>query len=148
MVELENAQAAVVGKPGYLINKPWFVYDEETGLYTRYQYGSAHTDGNTGETLTVKNILLQVCDWSVADSEHGYLSVETIGSGTGYYITNGEAVAVTWKKDSQTGATKYYLSDGEEITMHQGKTWVCIIQDTYESNITFYESEDAYNASK
>lgn len=28
--------------PGYVMNKPWFEYNESDGLYYRYQYGAAH----------------------------------------------------------------------------------------------------------
>lgn len=141
----EGEDAAVV-KPGYLVNKPWFVYDEQTGFYERYQYGEEQIDALTDEQLTVKNILIQVCDWSVANSDTGYLDVETVGSGTGYYITGGKAIPVTWSKESQTAATKYYDADGSEITMNRGKTWVCIVQDTYEDNITFYAEEASFSA--
>ncbi len=145
-IELTGGEAAVVVKPGYLVNKPWFVYNEETGLYERFQYDEEQTDALTDEQLTVKNILIQVCDWSVANSDTGYLDVETIGSGTGYYITNGQAIPVTWSKESQTAATRYFDSDGNEITMNRGKTWVCIVQDTYEDNITFYADEASFQA--
>ncbi len=137
---------AAVVQPGYLVNKPWFVYNSETGLYDRYQYGDAQTDALTGEQLAVKNILIQVCDWYTADSENGYLDVTTTGTGSGYYITNGTAIPVTWSKDSQMSATRYYDADGNEITLNQGKTWVCIVQDTYEENITFYAGEEEFAA--
>ncbi|MCD8149967.1 MAG: DUF3048 domain-containing protein [Clostridiales bacterium] len=143
-ITLSEGEAAAVVQPGYLINKPWFVYNQETGLYDRYQYGAAQTDAITGEQLAVKNILIQVCDWYTADSEKGYLSVTTTGTGNGYYITNGAAIPVTWSKDSQTDATRYYDADGNEITLNQGKTWVCIVQNTYEENITFYASEEEF----
>lgn len=41
--------------PGYVMNKPWFEYNESDGLYYRYQYGAAHK-GNEGP-IAVKNIL-------------------------------------------------------------------------------------------
>lgn len=143
-ITMDDGEAAVVVQPGYLVNKPWFVYDSETGLYERFQFGSAQTEALTGEQLAVKNILIQVCDWYTADSSNGYLSVTTTGTGTGYYVTNGTVVPVTWSKESQTSATRYYDSDGSEIVLNQGKTWVCIIQDTYEENITFYASEEEF----
>lgn len=143
---LSGGEDAVVVQPGYLVNKPWFVYNQETGLYDRYQYGDAQTDALTGEQLSVKNILIQVCDWYTADTDSGYLDVTTIGTGNGYYITNGAAIPVTWSKDSQMNATRYYDADGNEITLNQGKTWICIVQDTYEENITFYAGEEDFAA--
>ncbi|MCD8216992.1 MAG: DUF3048 domain-containing protein [Clostridiales bacterium] len=145
-ITLSGGEDAVVVQPGYLVNEPWFVYNPETGLYDRYQYGAAQTDAITGEQLAVKNILIQVCDWYTADSESGYLDVTTTGTGNGYYITNGAAIPVTWSKDSQTDATRYYDADGNEITLNQGKTWVCIVQNTYEENITFYAGEEEFAA--
>ena len=147
-IQLTNGQDAVVVKPGYLVNKPWFVYNSESGQYDRFQNGSAQIDGNNDQQVAVKNILLQVCDWSVADEEVGYLSVTTTGSGTGYYITNGKAIPVTWKKTSQTAPTKYYDSDGNEIVMNQGKTWVCIIQDTYADKVNFFATKEEFDAAK
>ena len=58
-IELTNGQDAAVIAPGYLVNKPWFVYDSETGLYKRFQNGEAQTDGNNGEQVAVKK-----CDHS------------------------------------------------------------------------------------
>ncbi len=141
-----DGEDAVVVVPGYMFNKPWFVYDEETGLYNRFQYGGEQTDALTDEQVAVKNILFQIADWSVADQEAGYLEVQTVGNGDGYYVTNGKVIPVTWSKESQTEPTRYYDEDGNEITLNQGKTWVCIIQDTYADDITFYADEDEYNA--
>lgn len=147
-IQLSDGQDAAVVQPGYLVNKPWFVYNTETGLYERFQNGAPQVDAGDGSQAAVKNILLQVCDWYVADEEAGYLSIDTRSGGTGYYITNGKAIPVTWSKASQTAPTKYFDSDGNEITMNQGKTWVCIIQDTYADRVTFYADEEAFHAAQ
>lgn len=144
-IELTNGQDAVVVKPGYFVNKPWFVYDNESGLYKRYEYGDAHIDGNNGEQIQVKNIIIQSCDWYDL-GDNGYLEFETTAGGNGYYITNGKAIPVTWTKDSQESPTRYFDADGNEITINQGKTWVCITQDTYEDKITFFASEEEFEA--
>ncbi|MCD8301363.1 MAG: DUF3048 domain-containing protein [Clostridiales bacterium] len=145
-IELTGGEAAAVVKPGYKIDNPWFVYNEDTGLYERYQFKSAHVDANNNEQVAVKNILFQVVSWSVADSEHGYLDVTTIGSGDGWYATNGQVIPITWSKESQSEPTHYYDMDGNEIVLNQGKTWVNIIQDTYRDDVTFYATEDEFTA--
>ena len=43
--------------PGYPINKPWFEYQEEEGVYHRFQYGDRHY-GDEGQ-IAVKNIIFQ-----------------------------------------------------------------------------------------
>lgn len=49
----------------------------------------------------------------------------------GKYIVNGKAIDITWKKQTPWGPTYYYDSNGNQITLDTGKTWVCIIQDSY-----------------
>lgn len=92
--------------PGYSINKPYFVYNVETKLYERYQYGSEHVDKLTGDQLTCKNIIIQCVSSSYYDDNKS-LNLTLTGSGEGYYITNGKAISVTWKKESELGITRY-----------------------------------------
>ncbi len=141
-IYLTGTDASVV-EPGYSFNNARFVYDPQTGLYSCFQFGSPHVDGLTGEQLTCKNILIQINEWSVADADKGYLSVETVGSGSGYYITNGKAIPVTWSKNSQTAPTRYFDEDKNEIVLNQGKTWVCIVKDTYADKIAISGDGDA-----
>ncbi len=143
-IELTNGQDAAVVAPGYLVNKPWFVYDSETGLYKRFQNGEAQTDGNNGEQVAVKNVIIQICGWSRMSNDDEYLDMETMAGGNGYYITNGKAIPVTWSKDSLQAPTRYFDADGNEITLNQGKTWVCVTEDTYADKIAFYASEEEY----
>ncbi|WP_448915106.1 DUF3048 domain-containing protein [Eubacterium ramulus] len=141
---LQGGTPAAVVEPGYLVNKPWFVFDSETGLYKRFQNGAAQTDGNNGKQVEVKNIIIQICEWNRMSSEDEYLNMETMKGGSGYYITNGTAIPVTWKKDSLQSPTRYYKEDGSEIQLNQGKTWVCVTEDTYADKIAFYPSEEEY----
>ncbi|MCD7834996.1 MAG: DUF3048 domain-containing protein [Lachnospiraceae bacterium] len=135
IVTLENGEDALTVYPGYSYNNACFVYDSETGKYTRYQYGDVQTDYLTEKALTYSNIIFQYCSSSVLD-ENGYLSINTYSGGSGKYITQGKAIDITWSKDNSSsdpyasanfGVTHYYDTDGNEITLNQGKTWVCII---------------------
>ena len=91
---------------------------------------------------------MQVCDWKVIDKKYGYLDVDTTSGGKGMYITNGKAIPVTWSKDSQTAPTRYFDENGEEITLNTGKTWICIIADTYADDMAVYASKEDYKAAK
>ena len=110
--------------PGYSYNEPWFEYNEEDGLYYRYQYGGPHK-GNEGQ-IAVKNILFQYCEWGHYATTD-YLNFNLNTSHEGFFISNGKAQFVTWKKDGEFGQTRYYDEEGNEITLNKGKTWVCII---------------------
>ncbi|MCI8326371.1 MAG: DUF3048 domain-containing protein [Lachnospiraceae bacterium] len=142
-VELTDGQDAAVVVPGYPVCKPWFVYNKESGTYDRFEYGGAHKDAATGNQLSVKNILIQCCVWQY-EPDNKYLRINTTSGGEGYYITGGKAIPVTWKKDGNR--THYYTKDGNEITMNQGKTWVCVVQDSNADKIAFYSSEEDYKS--
>ena len=116
----------MVVKPGYAVNKPWFVYDENEGLYYRFQSEEKHIDAVTNEQLAVSNIIIQYSGFSTYDDTH-YWDIDCTSGGKGVFVTNGKAIDITWKKDSAFGITHYYDSKGKEITLNQGKTWVCIV---------------------
>lgn len=141
---LENGTDALVVSPGYFVNRPWFVYDPDQGIYYRYQFKKEHIDGGAPEgeqQLTTKNILIQYCGWSKLD-ENGYLDVNTIGSGDGKYITNGKVIDVTWKKDNEDAPARYYDGDGNEIKLNPGKTWVCVVRDSYKDRFAVYNTQE------
>ena len=81
----------------------------------------------------MKNILIQNSSWDYYESG-GYLNIHQDTPGTGIFITNGKAVDVTWHKNDPWGPTLYFDSQGREITLNQGKTWVFIVLDTYAEN--------------
>ncbi len=109
-------------------------YNETTGTYDYYAYGELHQDAEDGEVLTFENVLIQNCDFTSLDS-NGYMVYDYIASGMdGYYITNGYAQPITWTKDSETGITRYYDTDGNEITVNRGKTYITMVpSDSWDS---------------
>lgn len=120
----QSVQEAKKVVPGYPLNQPWFEYHEDDGLYYRYQYGAEHL-GSEGQ-IAVKNIIIQFCPGGYyATTEYRNLNVHD--DSWGYYITNGKAMNITWKKDGEFGVTHYYGPDDEEIVLNRGKTWVCIV---------------------
>lgn len=126
-VSLEEGTATTI-KPGYQVNEPWFEYKD--GKYYRYQYGDAQIDELTGEQLSYTNVIFQISQWENYD-DHGYLNIDTVSGGDAYYFTNGTYEKCTWKRESEDGPSKYYDESGNEIVLNRGKTWVCIIQDSY-----------------
>ncbi len=145
-VELENSLEAYKIYPGYAYNKPWFVFDEEDGLYHRYQYGDVHR-GDEGP-IAVKNIIFQYCPAGYyATTQYRDISVHTdepteTDYDYGYYFTNGRGIPISWEKDGDFGVTHYYNMEHEEITLNKGKTWVCIIP-TSDFNKTEIHGKDS-----
>ena len=116
----------------YPSTRCYFEYNADDGLYYRSQHlkGSSdgpHVDAVTGEQLKFKNILIQYMKYE--DLGKGYLAFQVHDSQQkGWYITNGKAIPVTWEKNSDFGATRYYDASGQEITLNTGKTMVMIIK--------------------
>lgn len=139
-VKLADGEDALVVSPGYFVNKPWFVYNKDDGLYYRYEFKDKQIDGATEKQLAVKNILVQYCQWSYKD-ENGYLDINTTSGGEGYYITNGKMEKVTWTKANEDSPARYFDESGKEITINQGKTWVCVVRDKYKDRFHVYNTE-------
>lgn len=121
--------------PGYVMNKPWFEYNESDGLYYRYQYGGPHK-GNEGQ-IAVKNLIFQYCP-SGHYATTDYLDINVHDDSVGIYATAGKAIAVKWNKDGEFGVTHYYDMENNEIILNQGKTWICVISAQDSSNVEVY----------
>lgn len=145
-IQLSSGEGAAVVQPGYFISNTWFEYNEEEGVYYRFEYKKPHTDENTGEQLKFKNLIIQYTASKVLDTNRGYLDLTTIGSGNGKYITNGKAIDITWKHDKETEATKYYDADGNEIVLNQGKTNVCVLLDSMKDRLNIYADAADFEA--
>jgi len=105
---------------------PSFVYNTTDKLYYRYQFGAVHKDLVTGNQLAFKNIIVQfVKEWNI--DKNGYQTMDfEDASGSGYYITNGQMVPITWKKKEATSWMRYYNEVGEELTINPGKTFISV----------------------
>lgn len=146
-VNLTTGTDAGVVRPGYAIDKPWFVYNSTDGLYYRFQYKQEHIDGTTNEQLKFKNIIFQYSDY-VMEPDNKYLDVKTTGTGSGKYITNGKAIDITWKKADENSSAKYYDANGTEITLNQGKTCVCIVLNDAVSKVGIFATEADFQAAQ
>ena len=145
-VQLTGEDALVIS-PGYFVNKPWFVYNSKDGLYYRYEFKDKQIDGANEQQLAVKNILIQYCDWGNMD-DNGYLDINTTSGGEGYYITNGKIEKVTWTKDNEDCPARYFDESGNEITINQGKTWVCVVRNKYKDRFGTYATEEELSAAR
>ena len=105
-----------------------YEYDEENKVYKRSMSGKENVDLVTGEQYTAKNIIVyDLSNYTLNDGENkGRQELSNIGSGTGYYITEGYAVPITWEKASHSEQTVYKYEDGEEITVNDGNTFIQI----------------------
>ena len=102
-----------------------FDYDSENKVYKRSQNNTPQIDYVTKEQYTVKNIITyKVNNYTISGDNKGRQTIDNIGSGNGYYITNGYAVPITWEKSSRSSKTIYRYLDGTEIKVNDGNTHI------------------------
>ena len=99
-------------------------YNPETGLYEGYQQGGDYIDGNTGDVMAFKNVIVL----HARTSSDGYrMFADLVGTGNGYFACNGEMVAIKWSRKSAKQPFVYTLKDGTPIELGVGTTYVGIL---------------------
>lgn len=106
-----------------------YTYNEETKTYLRSMNNTKNTDLVTGEQYQVKNIIVYSVKYSnyTYNNYSAYQKIDNIGTGDGYYITNGYAIPITWEKNSKNSRTIYKVkSTGKELVVNDGNTYIQI----------------------
>ena len=98
-------------------------YNADEKVYYRSINNEPMTDLVNGEQYKFKNIIAYAVNYrSISASDHQ--DIDNIGSGEGYYFTNGYGVKIKWEKTARDAQTKYYYLDGEEINVSDGNTFI------------------------
>ena len=127
--QYSNRKSGVRADLPFPHNQTELVYNPETQTYDYYGYGLLHIDSDDHEVMSFKNVILQDTTWFEYD-KNGYIRYNEVDSGRqGYYLTNGYCIPITWAKTSETGITKFYDLDGNEILLNRGKTYIAMIPD-------------------
>lgn len=105
-----------------------FDYDADQGAYLVGQYNSAYVDGDTGEQVSVTNVLVLRTRISLISGDSaGRISVDLSSGGEGMYCCGGKSVPIRWSKPGRTDPFSYTLEDGTPLTLGRGATYVCIV---------------------
>lgn len=103
-----------------------YTYDNDNKYYLRFVNGVPHTDYVTKEQYHFKNIIaINVGNYTI--DGYGRQSLNNVGTGNGYYITNGYARPITWNKASRESQTIYTYLDGTKIEVNDGNTFIQIV---------------------
>ncbi|MCD8159819.1 MAG: DUF3048 domain-containing protein [Clostridiales bacterium] len=131
-----GASAATVTVPFSGYKTDIFTYQEDTGLYTitdvYTESGTTYTldyvDEQTGEAITVTNVIvIQTAISEIAGDAYGRLDVTLVGSGQGYYACNGQYIPILWSKDGYSDNFTLTTTQGEEISLGVGKSYISIV---------------------
>lgn len=116
-----------------------FTYDPATGRYMVEEYGGAYVDGNTGEQVSVTNVvtLKTKCNLIRGD-ELGHMSVDLTSGGEGYFACGGKVIPIRWRKPDRDSPFLYTTLDGQPLVLGRGNTYVNIV--SQENAVTWGES--------
>ena len=138
----EKEDAQIANKVDIYYSNSYYItykYNEETKKYDRYFKGNLHVDYFTKEKYDCKNVIITFINWGtksgVDKAGNSYLDLYNVGTGEGYYITNGYAVPITWEKETRSSKTIYRYKDGKEIDVNDGNTWVMMTSKSKKYNI-------------
>ena len=120
---LDGGTATSVSIP-YPASTTNFTYDEASGLYTRLLGSEVQTDYFNSEKTQVKNIFILLTDLSYYSDN--YTRKVSFDGGDGYYITNGTVQFIKWTKGAATNSFIFTDSNGAEINVSAGNSWISI----------------------
>lgn len=100
-------------------------YDLQQNAYLRRRDGKSEIDHNTAQQVSAKNIIVMQTTQSPMSKD--YIRVTTVGSGKATIYQDGQASEGSWHKDSATDKLYFLDSQGKEIKLIRGATWVEII---------------------
>lgn len=114
--------------PGYDVE---WKYDASTNSYKRFNGGQPHVDWEFDKPqLSAKNVVIMyVKETGPVDTEH-HMFYEDTGTGKALIFQNGTAIQGTWSKATPLDREVFYDTNGKEISMVRGQTWVELLPAT------------------
>lgn len=100
--------------------KHTFEYNSEDGLYYNIMNTKPMTDEN-GKQMSVENVIVIYCNVTYYDTKYAEWNLT---KGKGLLITNGGYEEITWEKGKTHDMLKLYSSDGNELELNTGKSWI------------------------
>ena len=112
-------------------------YNEENRKYTYVEKGVAKTDVLNGKVFEFKNCFILFADSVTYDNSDGsQMVMDTIGSGSGFYITEGSYTAIKWVA-TDSGVMSFYLATGERLTVNRGNSYICYLKSSKTDSVIF-----------
>lgn len=104
-----------------------FQYDSGSGQYAVEEYGAAYVDGNSGQQVTVTNVLILATSIrSIPGDSEGRLTVDLTG-GTGWYACGGRYIPIQWEKGAGAEPLLLMTESGTPLELGQGTSYISVV---------------------
>lgn len=112
-----------------------WTWDAGLGEWMHSYTTGADTDALTGAPVTTTNVVVLVVSYRFGRyAEHiggsGDFESETIGTGSGYILRDGQVTKVTWNRKYVTDPWTFTGPNGAVVSLAPGRTWVELLPDT------------------
>lgn len=117
---------------GVLYN-PHYDYDAASNSYLRSLGGKPHTDVTSQadpapQQLRPKVVIAMVVPYGIVSSSDGYRSDYAVnGSGPAFIFQDGNVIQVTWSKASRKSQISFKDTNGKDIALNAGQTWISVV---------------------
>jgi hypothetical protein len=108
-----------------------FSFNPEENKYYKYLAGSPHIDFESGQQISVNNIVVLITNIDGPIDDAGHMVVRTTGThdaGKAYYFMDGNIVQGTWGRNSISSPFEFKDNEDNDVLFNRGSTWVCMIQ--------------------
>lgn len=105
------------------MNVVW-TYDKEANIYKRDNGGSPHTDLNTKEQLTTKNVVVQFIKETPSVDALKHVYYKTEDTGKALVFQDGKVVQANWKKTDREEKTVFTDDKGKPIEFVRGRIFI------------------------
>ncbi len=106
-------------------------YDSATNSYKRFNGGTAHIDWEFDKPqITATNVVVMLVEEKGPVDTEKHMFYTVLGTGKAIVFQNGEAIVGTWKKATALDREVFYDTNGKEIEMVRGQTWVELVPST------------------
>lgn len=111
-------------------------YDSATNTYKRSNGGKEQVDWELDKPqISAKNVVILLAkETGPVDPEH-HMFYQVIGTGKALIFQNGQVIQGTWSKTSQLDREVFYDTNGSEIKLVRGTTWVEVVPS--QNNISY-----------
>lgn len=111
------------------ISQVRYVYNKSDNMYYRYMAGKPHLDRQSESQLTAANIIVQFVNTNAIPGDtEGRLNIQVVGQGRALVFSNGYAYEAVWEKSGKRDRTVFKSSDGKEISLVPGQTWIQLVR--------------------
>ena len=118
-------------------NLTQFVFNSETNKYSIKKNDLDLCDASNGISQEFSNCFILYSDSVTYDtSDYSQIIVQTTGSGSGFYFTEGMVYEMRWSATT-AGVMTFYSTAGEKLTVNRGSCYIAYVKSS-EKNSTIW----------